>query len=121
MRSSRPKSQRQYVIQNDAAAMAAKLPGTTGAHMPSFIRPCLATLRDNVPSGARWLHEIKFDGYRLQLHKRENDTRLYTRRGNNWTKRFPSLVEAAWHLPVKWGEAQRARRFDWTPRPRREL
>jgi len=101
--------------------MAAKLPGTTGAHMPSFIRPCLATLRDNVPSGAQWLHEIKFDGYRLQLHKRENDTRLYTRRGNNWTKRFPSLVEAAWHLPVKWGEAQRARRFDWTPRPRREL
>ena len=100
MRSSRPKSQRQYAIQNDAAAMAAKLPGTTGARMPSFIGPCLATLRDNVPSGARWLHEIKFDGYRLQLHKRENDTRLYTRRGNNWTKRFPYLVEAAWHLPA---------------------
>jgi bifunctional non-homologous end joining protein LigD len=98
MRSSRPKSRRQYVIQNDAATMAAKLPGTTGTRMPSFIGPCLATLRDNVPSGAQWLHEIKFDGYRLQLHKRENDIRLCTRRGNNWTKRFPSLVEAAWHL-----------------------
>jgi bifunctional non-homologous end joining protein LigD len=78
--------------------MAAKLPGTRGARMPGFIGPCLATPRDKVPSGAQWLHEIKFDGYRLQLHKRENDIRLCTRRGNNWTKRFPSLVEAAWHL-----------------------
>ena len=88
MRSSRPKSQRQYVIQNDAAAMAAKLAGARGTRMPDFIEPCLAILRDNVPSSDQWLHEIKFDSCRLQLHKRENDARLYTRRGNNWTKCF---------------------------------
>jgi bifunctional non-homologous end joining protein LigD len=66
--------------------------------MPGFIQPCLATLRDKVPSGDAWLHEIKFDGYRLQLHKAENDIRLFTRRGHDWSKRFSSLVEAAWYL-----------------------
>ena len=45
-------------------------------------------------------HEIKFDGYRLQLHKNENDIRFYTRRGYDWTKRFSSLVTAAWYLPA---------------------
>jgi bifunctional non-homologous end joining protein LigD len=96
----RPKSQRQYIAQNDATALAAQLPGAKGARMPGFIQPCLATLRDTVPNGDQWLHEIKFDGYRLQLHKRENDIRFFTRRGHNWTKRFSSLVNAAWFLPA---------------------
>jgi bifunctional non-homologous end joining protein LigD len=97
---SRSKSKRQYVAQNDAAVIASQLTGAKGAGMPHFIEPCLATLRDKVPSGDQWLHEIKFDGYRLQLHKRENDVRLFTRRGFDWTKRFESLVHAAWVLPV---------------------
>jgi bifunctional non-homologous end joining protein LigD len=66
--------------------------------MPRFIAPCLATLREKVPSGDQWLHEIKFDGYRLQLHKRENDIRFFTRRGYDWTKRFSSLIQSAWYL-----------------------
>jgi bifunctional non-homologous end joining protein LigD len=96
----RSKSQRQYVSQNDAGKMAAALEGAHGERMPKFIAPCLAMLRDKVPIGDQWLHEIKFDGYRLQLHKRENDIRFYTRRGHDWTKRFSSLIQSAWYLPV---------------------
>lgn len=98
MGSVRAKSRKQYVLQNDAALIAAKLPDAKVAKRPSFIEPCLATLHDKVPSGARWVHEIKFDGYRLQLHKHENDIRAYTRRGYDWTKRFSSLVNAMWKL-----------------------
>lgn len=96
----RPKSQRQYVSQNDAVAIAAKFRGAKGVRMPKFIEPCLASLRDRVPSGDQWIHEIKFDGYRLQLHKIENEIRFFTRRGHDWSKRFSSLVQAAWHLPA---------------------
>ena len=96
----RPKSQRQYVVQNDAATIAKTLPGACGVRMPGFVSPCLAVLRDKVPSGDQWIHEIKFDGYRLQLHKRENEVRLFTRRGHDWSKRFSSLVNAAWRLPA---------------------
>jgi len=99
-RRSRSKSQRQYVPQNDASVIAAGLRGAKGARIRGFILPCLATLRDKVPSGTNWIHEIKFDGYRLQLHKNENDIRFYTRRGYDWTKRFSSLVTAAWYLPA---------------------
>jgi bifunctional non-homologous end joining protein LigD len=38
---------------------------------PGFVEPELATSVDNVPSGARWIHEIKFDGYRVQVHLRD--------------------------------------------------
>jgi bifunctional non-homologous end joining protein LigD len=95
----RSKSRRQYVVQNDAQLMAAKLKGAKPARMPGFIAPCLATPSEKVPSGERWIHEIKFDGYRIQLHRRENDTRFYTRRGHDWTRRFSSLVAAAGALP----------------------
>ncbi len=97
----RPKSRRQYVVQNDALMVAAKLPGAKAVKAPGFIEPCLATLSDKVPSGERWIHEIKFDGYRLQLHKNENDIHFFTRRGHDWTRRFSSLVTAAWHLPAR--------------------
>ncbi len=100
MRRSRPKSQRQYVLQNDAAIIAAKLPGARIAKHPAFIEPALATLRDKVPTGAKWIYEIKFDGYRTQLHKKQNDIRAFSRRGHDWTKRFDSLVSAMWKLQV---------------------
>jgi bifunctional non-homologous end joining protein LigD len=96
----RSKSQRQYIPQNDAGKIAAALEGARGERMPKFIVPSLAMVRDKVPMGDQWLHEIKFDGYRLQLHKRENDVRFYTRRGHDWTKRFSSLIQSAWYLPV---------------------
>jgi ATP-dependent DNA ligase len=48
-----------------------------------------------VPAGPQWLHEIKHDGYRLLVRKSSGQVRIYTRRGADWTKRFPAIVEAA--------------------------
>jgi bifunctional non-homologous end joining protein LigD len=80
-------------------AIAAKLKDVRTEKMPRFIEPSLATLTDTVPNGERWIHEIKFDGYRLQLRKQENDIRFFTRRGHDWTRRFDGLIAAAGELP----------------------
>jgi ATP-dependent DNA ligase len=48
-----------------------------------------------VPAGPQWLHEIKHDGYRLLVRKSSGKVRIYTRRGTDWTKRFPAIGEAA--------------------------
>ncbi|WP_375461295.1 DNA ligase D [uncultured Enterovirga sp.] len=71
------------------------------AAMPDAIEPCLATLVDAVPKGGRWIHEIKWDGYRLIAFKSGKSTRLATRRGHDWTARFPSIAEAIAALPVE--------------------
>jgi bifunctional non-homologous end joining protein LigD len=55
----------------------------------------LATLQPRSPSSNGWLHEVKFDGYRVQMHIRETGTRLFTRRGHDWTDRFHAFVVAA--------------------------
>ena len=56
--------------------------------MPGFIEPMLATLAKAPPTGERWLHEIKFDGYRLQAHIEDGKVTLWTRGGLDWTKKF---------------------------------
>ena len=61
----------------------------------------LATLVDHPPEGAEWLHEIKFDGYRLLGFVSGGLSRLHTRNGQDWTGRFPSLSGALEKLPVK--------------------
>jgi len=43
-------------------------------------------------AGVRWIHEIKFDGYRVQLHIANDDIKVFTRRGNDWTRRFKKIV-----------------------------
>jgi bifunctional non-homologous end joining protein LigD len=63
-----------------------------------FIEPALATSIERVPSGARWVHEIKFDGYRVQVHLREGVAKVFTRRGNDWTNRFRKIAADAWHI-----------------------
>ena len=68
------------------------------APYPGFIEPALATSIDKVPKGARWIHEIKFDGYRVQLHLANETVRVFTRRGNDWTKRFKKVADEAWHI-----------------------
>src|SRR3954470_16322493 len=62
---------------------------------PEFIEPCLASLANEVPAGDRWLHEIKWDGYRLHVRIENGRVRLLTRRGLDWTHRFPPIAEAA--------------------------
>jgi bifunctional non-homologous end joining protein LigD len=62
--------------------------------MPKF-EFCLPTLGKTVPSGKEWVHEIKYDGYRLRLEREDDRVRLITKGGYDWTGRFPWIVEAA--------------------------
>jgi len=81
-------------------AFLRKKPAAIGikAPFPGFIEPALATSIEKVPSGARWLHEVKFDGYRVQVHLANEAVKVYTRRGNDWTKRFRKIVDDAWRI-----------------------
>lgn len=69
--------------------------------LPEVVEPCLATLRSEVPSGDKWLHEIKWDGYRLMIRVENGIVRIFTRRGHDWTDRFPAIRDAAKALPVR--------------------
>lgn len=60
--------------------------------MSGFIKSQLATLKGKEPSGAQWLHEIKYDGYRIQLHFDDGNARAFTRNGLNWLKRFSVMA-----------------------------
>ena len=51
-----------------------------------------------MPSGDRWIHEIKFDGYRVQVHLANEAVKVFTRRGNDWTNRFQKIADDAWHI-----------------------
>jgi bifunctional non-homologous end joining protein LigD len=68
------------------------------APYPGFIQPALATAVDTVPRGARWIHEIKFDGYRVQVHLKDGAVKVFTRRGNDWTKRFKKIAADAFEI-----------------------
>jgi bifunctional non-homologous end joining protein LigD len=72
--------------------------GGIKANYPGFIEPALATSIDKVPSGERWVHEIKFDGYRVQVHLRDAAVKVFTRRGNDWTNRFRKIAADAWNI-----------------------
>jgi bifunctional non-homologous end joining protein LigD len=61
---------------------------------PGFIEPCIPTLAQAPPAGDGWLLEIKHDGYRLVIRRAAKRVRVYTRRGYDWTERFPRIVEA---------------------------
>ncbi|SIQ86251.1 ATP-dependent DNA ligase LigD phosphoesterase module /ATP-dependent DNA ligase LigD polymerase module [Rhizobium sp. RU20A] len=65
------------------------------ASMPAFIPPQLCQSLDRPPSGAGWLHEIKFDGYRIQMRIEKGEVSLKTRKGLDWTARWPAIAEAA--------------------------
>src|SRR5213592_185000 len=63
-----------------------------------FIAPRLPTKTDKLPSGGIWLHEIKHDGFRVIARKDGDRIRLYSRPGNDFTRRFPLIVEALTRL-----------------------
>jgi bifunctional non-homologous end joining protein LigD len=87
------------------SAVALKRSGTTrrsGAGVvrarqadPGFVEFCDPTLRDRPPSGADWLHEIKWDGYRAQLHLRTPKVTIYSRSGLDWTDQFAPIADEA--------------------------
>jgi bifunctional non-homologous end joining protein LigD len=71
-----------------------KLPGARKAVMPEFIAPQLATLVGKPPAGDEWLHELKFDGYRMVCHLSRGNAQFWSRNGKDWTEKFPNLAEA---------------------------
>ncbi|MGQ3078001.1 MAG: DNA ligase D [Allorhizobium sp.] len=76
--------------------------GEKAGSLPEFLPPALATLVKTVPKGARWLHEIKLDGYRIQARIDHGKVQLLTRTGLDWTDRFGKrLVSALKALPVQ--------------------
>jgi bifunctional non-homologous end joining protein LigD len=75
--------------------IAKSAPARKRSAMPDFVAPQLATVIDHPPGGAGWIHELKFDGYRMQLRVEDGDARLRTRKGLDWTEKFPEIAEAA--------------------------
>jgi hypothetical protein len=61
----------------------------------AFIHPCQPIVAKQPPTGPGWAHELKHDGYRLQIHVRDGRVRLFTMNGADWSKRYPRIVEEA--------------------------
>jgi bifunctional non-homologous end joining protein LigD len=77
------------------------LPGARKTAMPEFVQPQLATLMTEAPKGDEWLHELKFDGYRLLCFLERGHVRLWTRNQKDWTEKFPDVVKALKTLKVQ--------------------
>ncbi|GAA4108975.1 non-homologous end-joining DNA ligase [Aminobacter aganoensis] len=63
--------------------------------MGQFIPPCIPTLTDKPPEGDAWTHEIKYDGYRTQIHLSAGKVRAFTRNGHDWSKKYLSVLSDA--------------------------
>jgi bifunctional non-homologous end joining protein LigD len=79
----------------------AKLEGARKIAQPESMDAELATLVDHPPPGDEWVHEIKFDGYRMLSRIVEGRCRIVSRNGKDWTASFPAIVDALERLPVK--------------------
>jgi bifunctional non-homologous end joining protein LigD len=66
-----------------------------------FIVPSQPTPRHRPPKGEQWLHEVKFDGYRVQLHKVGKDVTIFSRNGADFSSRWPAIAIALQELPAK--------------------
>lgn len=89
---------------SEAAPMVpdpSKVKGAKKSALPDFVEPTLATLVPSAPAGDRWVHEIKFDGYRLQALIDGGRVKLLTRSGLDWTQKFgKNVIDALQDLPV---------------------
>jgi bifunctional non-homologous end joining protein LigD len=74
---------------------AARAKPATKGKLPAFRDFQLATLVDSVPTGSRWLHEVKYDGYRVLIAIAGTKVKIYSRSGLDWTEKFPGIAEAA--------------------------
>src|SRR5260370_564455 len=82
-----------------ATSLSAPVRGKKVAAMPDFVAPQLCTSVDRPPSGEGWCHEIKFDGYRVQLRIEDGEATLKTRKGLDWTDKFEAIAKEASALP----------------------
>lgn len=85
------------------AATITKIPGVKRAALPREIKPQLATLVAEPPRGEHWLHELKFDGYRILALIQNGKVALLTRNGHDWTHRFKAIATGLARLPLESG------------------
>jgi ATP-dependent DNA ligase len=76
------------------ARPVARRPRTDAAGLPQWIRPQLTELVAAAPDGDQWLHEIKYDGYRMHARLDRGAVRLLTRTGLDWTHKYPAIAAA---------------------------
>jgi DNA ligase D-like protein (predicted ligase) len=76
-------------------------PRRTAAPLTEWIRPQLTQLVDTAPEGDQWLHEIKFDGYRMHARLDHGAVQLLTRTGLDWTHKYPAIAEAVASIGAK--------------------
>jgi bifunctional non-homologous end joining protein LigD len=67
----------------------------------AFVPPCSPTTASKPPTGERWTHEVKWDGYRFQVLKIGRGVRLFSRNGVDWTERLPAMAAAFASLPAR--------------------
>jgi DNA ligase D-like protein (predicted ligase) len=79
----------------------ARRPATDAAGLPQWIRPQLTELVDAAPDGPEWLHEIKFDGYRMHARLDHGAVKLLTRTGLDWTHKYPAIAAAVASLGAR--------------------
>ena len=86
-----------------AAGTGAQKKSSRATHdrLPGFVPPSLATLHSDAPRGTEWLHEIKYDGYRIQARLDRGKVRLLTRKSLDWTHRFKPIAAAVAALPAE--------------------
>jgi bifunctional non-homologous end joining protein LigD len=97
----RPKARvRKAAAKISAKASLKALAGAASGPLPAFVEPCLATLVARLPEDEGWVHEVKFDGYRIEARIDRGNVRLLTRTGLDWTERFGTL-------PILLGEMHR--------------
>jgi bifunctional non-homologous end joining protein LigD len=89
-----PQSRKQYGVSTPARDLMRDLPSVDSAAYPGFIEPCLPELWEKPPHAEQWVHEIKHDGYRIQVHLHDTGAKAYTRRGNDWSSRFKPILAA---------------------------
>src|ERR1700758_1303170 len=75
--------------------------GAELAPPPAWIKPQLAKLVEKAPDGPDWLHEIKLDGYRMHARLDAGRVKIITRRGNDWTQKYPAIAESIAGLPAQ--------------------
>ncbi|KRE07034.1 ATP-dependent DNA ligase [Bosea sp. Root670] len=85
--------------QASAASRTPKARRAAAADLPDFIAPQLCRSVERPPAGSGWVHEIKFDGYRIQARVAAGKVTLKTRKGLDWTKRFGAVAKAFKGLP----------------------
>jgi bifunctional non-homologous end joining protein LigD len=87
-------------VWSEGAEKAAKLTNAHKSPFPEKLSPQLAVLAEHPPAGEQWLHEIKFDGYRLLAFVKAGEVKLCTRHGLDWTAKFPAIAKAMARLKV---------------------